>query len=59
LKQRDLRKLKTAEMKFIRCTAEYSLFHHRRNKAILDEFKVNPNQKEVSTVQMVKSYWQD
>jgi len=32
LKQRDIRRLKTAEMKFTRRTAGYSLLDHRRNE---------------------------
>jgi len=39
LKQKDIRRLKTAEMmKFIRRTAGYSLLDHRR---LLEEFKVD------------------
>jgi hypothetical protein len=37
LKQRDVRKLKTAEMKFIRHTAGYSLLDHISNEDILQE----------------------
>jgi len=32
LKQKDVRRLKTAEMKFMRRTAEYSLLDHRRQR---------------------------
>jgi hypothetical protein len=32
LKQRDVRRLKTEEMKFMRNTAGYRLLEHRRNK---------------------------
>jgi hypothetical protein len=40
LNQRDIRRLKAAEMKFIRRTAGYSLLDHRRNEDILEELKV-------------------
>jgi hypothetical protein len=36
LKQRDIRRLKTAEMKFMRHRAEYNLLNHRRNEDILE-----------------------
>jgi len=49
LKQRDIRRLKTAEMKFTRRTSEYSLLDHRRNEDILEELKVDPVEK-ISTV---------
>jgi hypothetical protein len=32
LKRRDIRRLKTAEIKFMRCTAGYSLLDHRRDE---------------------------
>jgi hypothetical protein len=35
LKERDTRRLKTAEMKFMRLAAGYSSLHHRRNEDIL------------------------
>jgi hypothetical protein len=41
LKQRDIRKLKKAEVKFMRHTAGYSLFDHRRNEDV-EELKVDP-----------------
>jgi hypothetical protein len=41
LKQRDVRRLKAAEIKFMRCTAGYSLLDQRRNVDILEEIKVN------------------
>jgi len=37
---RHIRRLKTAEMNFMRCTAEYILLDHRRYKDILQELKV-------------------
>jgi hypothetical protein len=44
LEQRDLRRLKTAEMKFMTGIAGYSLSGHRRNEDIL-EIKVGPLEK--------------
>jgi len=41
LKQRDIRRLKTIGMKFMRCTEGYTLFDHGRNEAILEELKVD------------------
>jgi len=41
LKQRDIRRLKTAEKKFMRRTAGYNLLDHRRNEDILEEIKVD------------------
>jgi hypothetical protein len=41
LKQRDIRRLKTAEMKFMKHTAGYSLLDHTRNEDILEELKVD------------------
>jgi hypothetical protein len=35
LKQRGIRRLKTAEIKFMRRTAGYNLLDHRRNESIL------------------------
>jgi hypothetical protein len=34
LKQKDVRRLKTAEMKFIRRIAGYNLLDHRRNNIV-------------------------
>jgi len=43
LKQKDIRSLKTAEMKFIRLKAGYSLLlDHRRYEDIFQEIKVDP-----------------
>jgi hypothetical protein len=42
LKQRDMRRLKTAEMKFMRPTGGYSLLDHRRSENILEELNVDP-----------------
>jgi hypothetical protein len=42
LKQRDVRRLKTAEMKFMRCKAGHSLLSHIRNEDILKELKADP-----------------
>jgi hypothetical protein len=39
VKQRDIRKLKTAEMKFMSNTAGYSLLDQRRNEDTVGEFK--------------------
>jgi hypothetical protein len=41
LKQRDIRRLKTAEMRFVRRTARYSLFYYRK-KRFLEELNVEP-----------------
>jgi hypothetical protein len=43
LKQKDTR-LYTAQMKFIRRTAAYSLIGHRRNGDILEELKVDTDE---------------
>jgi hypothetical protein len=40
LKQNDIRRLKTAEMKFMKRTAGYSLLDNRRNY-MSEEFKVD------------------
>jgi ABC-type ATPase involved in cell division len=42
LKQRDIRRLKTVEMKFMRRTAGYSFLDHRRNGDVLEELKADP-----------------
>jgi hypothetical protein len=47
-KQGDIRRLKTAEMKFMRPTAGYSLLYHKRNEDILVEFEVDPLIKKVA-----------
>jgi hypothetical protein len=39
-KQRDERRLKTAEMKFVTCTRGCSFLNHTRNEDILKELKV-------------------
>jgi hypothetical protein len=41
LKQRDMRRLKTAETKCMTHTARYSLLYHRMNEDILEELKVH------------------
>jgi hypothetical protein len=41
LKQRDIRRLKSAEMKCMRCTAGYGLLHHRSNEEVLEEVKTS------------------
>jgi hypothetical protein len=40
LKHRDIRRLRTAEMKFMRLIEGYSLLDHRRNEDILEELTV-------------------
>jgi hypothetical protein len=40
--QRDIRRLKTTEMKFMKRTAGYSLLNHRKMKLFLEELKVDP-----------------
>jgi hypothetical protein len=48
LKQRDVRRLKTAEMKFMRRTTGYSLLDHRRNEDIFEELKAEPVEKKLA-----------
>jgi hypothetical protein len=48
VKRRDIRKLRTAEMKFMRLTAGYSLLDHRRNEDILEEIKVHRVEKQLA-----------
>jgi hypothetical protein len=43
----DIRRLKTAEMKFMRHTTEYSLLDHRKID-IFEELKVHPVGKEIA-----------
>jgi hypothetical protein len=43
-----MRRLKTAEIKYVRHTAGYSLLEHRRNEDILEEFRPDPDQKELA-----------
>jgi hypothetical protein len=45
MKRRDIRRLKTAEMKFMRRTAGYSLLNDRRNEDIFEEIKVDSVEK--------------
>jgi hypothetical protein len=42
IEPKDIKRLKTAEMKFIRHTAGYSLLDRRKNEDILEEFRVHP-----------------
>jgi hypothetical protein len=48
LKQRDIRRLKTAKIKFMRRRAGYSLLDYRRNEDILEELTVNPVEKKLA-----------
>jgi hypothetical protein len=48
LKQRDIRRLKTAEMKFMRRTAGYSLLDDRESEDISEEIKVHPVEEKLS-----------
>jgi hypothetical protein len=48
LKQRDIRRLKTAEMKFKRSTAGYSSLDPRRNEGILEQVKIDPVEKKLA-----------
>jgi predicted peroxiredoxin len=41
----DMRRLKTAEMKYMTCTAGYSLLDNRRNEDILEKCEVHPAKK--------------
>jgi ABC-type ATPase involved in cell division len=42
LNQRDIGRLKTTEINFMRRTAGYILLDHRKNEDILEEIKVDP-----------------
>jgi hypothetical protein len=42
IKQCDKNRLRTAEMKYLRRTAVYTLFNHKRNEEILEELHVTP-----------------
>jgi hypothetical protein len=42
IKQCDKNKIRTAEMEYLRRTAEYALLNHKRNKEILEELHVTP-----------------
>jgi hypothetical protein len=48
LKQKDIRRLKTTEIKFMRCTAGYSLLYRKRNEDILDDLKLEPVEKKLA-----------
>jgi prophage antirepressor-like protein len=48
LKQRDIRRLKTEEMKFMRLAAVCSLLDHRRNENVLEDLKVDQDKKKSS-----------
>jgi hypothetical protein len=48
LKQRDIRRLKTAEMKFMRLAEGCSLLDHRRNEDILEELNMAPVEKKLA-----------
>jgi hypothetical protein len=43
-----MRRLKTAEVKFMRCTAGYSSLDHRKNEDILEELKVGSVEKKLA-----------
>jgi hypothetical protein len=47
VKQRDIRRLKTVEMKFMRSRAGYSPVNHRRNEDISVELKVDPAENKI------------
>jgi hypothetical protein len=40
LRRSSIRRLKTAELRFMSCTAGYSLLDHRRNENILEELNI-------------------
>jgi hypothetical protein len=48
LKQRDMRRLKKAEMKCMKPTAGYRLLDHRRSEDNLEELEVCPVEKKLS-----------
>jgi len=48
LKQSDIRRPKTAEIKFMRCTAGFILSDERRNEDILEVLNVDPIKKKLA-----------
>jgi hypothetical protein len=48
LEQRDTRRLKIEEIKFVRLAVGYSLLDHRRNKKFLEVLKVDPVEKKLA-----------
>jgi hypothetical protein len=44
----SVRRLKTAEMKFMRCTTGCSVLDHGRNEDVSEKLKVNPVKKKLS-----------
>jgi hypothetical protein len=49
IKQFDKNRLRTAEMKYLRRTAEYTLLDHKRNEEILQELHVTPLEDKLCT----------
>jgi hypothetical protein len=49
VKQCDKNRLRTAEMKYLRRTAGYTLLDHKRNEAILEELHATPLDEKLST----------
>ncbi|KAJ4428270.1 hypothetical protein ANN_24287 [Periplaneta americana] len=48
LKQRDISRLRAAEMKYLRRTAGYTLLDHKRNEDILQELKMQPLEEKIA-----------
>jgi hypothetical protein len=49
IKQCDKNRLRTAEMKYLRRTARYTLLDHKRNEEILEELHVTPLEDKLCT----------
>jgi hypothetical protein len=47
VKQRDIKRLQTAEMKLMRRTAGHSLLDRTRNEDILEELKADPDERKL------------
>lgn len=47
LRERDIRRLNTAEMKLVRHAAGYNLLDHRGNKNTLEKLTIDPIDKKV------------
>lgn len=48
LKQRDISRLRAAEMKYLRRTAGYTLLDHKRNEDILQELNMQPLEEKIT-----------
>lgn len=54
-KQRDIKRLQTAEVQFVSFTAEYNLLNQTRNGDMLEEFKVDPIKKKFAQYKKIWS----